>query len=347
MKIGENIRKYRKEKGLTQEEMAGFLGVTAPAVNKWERGVSLPDITMVAPIARLLGVTTDTLLSCREELTDLEIGQILETVSEKMQEGDYDAAFSWAMKKTQEYPDCEKLTMQLCPILDSYRAILAVPDPERYTDRIWQMYQRLLKSADSAIVQQAASSCFYFCLNRGEYEKAEEVLSVMPEKSLEWKQGKARLCEKKGDFETAYRLEEELAFAGYLQINGAFNGIYGIAEKDGDIARQRFITEKQEQLAKVMEIGKYHEVYLKFEPAMERKDREEALQVLEGMVQDVPDMQTFRRSKLYEHMAFSDAKMDSLVFMLRKMLENEKETDFLREDPRFQEILKELEQAGK
>lgn len=41
MQIGETIRKYRKEKNMTQEEMANRLGVTAPAVNKWENGVSL------------------------------------------------------------------------------------------------------------------------------------------------------------------------------------------------------------------------------------------------------------------------------------------------------------------
>lgn len=41
MKIGEVIRKYRKEKDLTQEQMANYLGVSAPAVNKWENGDSL------------------------------------------------------------------------------------------------------------------------------------------------------------------------------------------------------------------------------------------------------------------------------------------------------------------
>lgn len=41
MNIGETIRKYRKDRNLTQEEMANRLGVTAPAVNKWENGVSL------------------------------------------------------------------------------------------------------------------------------------------------------------------------------------------------------------------------------------------------------------------------------------------------------------------
>lgn len=39
MKIHEIIRKYRKEACLTQEQVANYLGVTAPAVNKWERGV--------------------------------------------------------------------------------------------------------------------------------------------------------------------------------------------------------------------------------------------------------------------------------------------------------------------
>lgn len=40
MKIGGVIKKYRKEIGITQEEMANRLGVTTPAVNKWENGVS-------------------------------------------------------------------------------------------------------------------------------------------------------------------------------------------------------------------------------------------------------------------------------------------------------------------
>ena len=54
MTIGDVIKKYRKSKGLTQEEMAARLGVTAPAVNKWERGGTLPDVALLAPIARLL-----------------------------------------------------------------------------------------------------------------------------------------------------------------------------------------------------------------------------------------------------------------------------------------------------
>lgn len=48
---------------MTQEEMANRLGVTTPAVNKWENSNSKPDIELLAPIARLLDISLDTLLS--------------------------------------------------------------------------------------------------------------------------------------------------------------------------------------------------------------------------------------------------------------------------------------------
>ena len=75
MAIGDIIRKYRKNKGMTQEEMAACLGVTTPAVNKWEKGNTLPDITLLVPIARLLGITTDELLSFKIELADEQTNQ--------------------------------------------------------------------------------------------------------------------------------------------------------------------------------------------------------------------------------------------------------------------------------
>ena len=77
MQIGENIRKYRKAKNMTQEEMAKRLGVTPPAVNKWENGVSYPDITLLAPVARLLDISLDTLLSFQGELTQEEMKNII------------------------------------------------------------------------------------------------------------------------------------------------------------------------------------------------------------------------------------------------------------------------------
>ena len=94
MQIGEVIRKYRKKQDMTQEEMAGCLGVTAPAVNKWENGNSMPDIMLLAPIARLLGITVDELLSFREELTREEINGLVNEFNDRLKKGSYGEVFS-------------------------------------------------------------------------------------------------------------------------------------------------------------------------------------------------------------------------------------------------------------
>lgn len=60
--FGTKVSVCRQNKNMTQEEMAGRLGITAQALSKWERGISLPDIAMTADISRLLGVSTDYLL---------------------------------------------------------------------------------------------------------------------------------------------------------------------------------------------------------------------------------------------------------------------------------------------
>lgn len=61
--IGNRISYLRKEKGITQEEMAEKLGVTPQAVSKWENDISYPDILLLPKLAEILGVTVDELLS--------------------------------------------------------------------------------------------------------------------------------------------------------------------------------------------------------------------------------------------------------------------------------------------
>lgn len=61
--IGAKIAFYRKAKGMTQEELAEKLGVSPQAVSKWENDVACPDIQLLAPLAKIFGVSTDELLS--------------------------------------------------------------------------------------------------------------------------------------------------------------------------------------------------------------------------------------------------------------------------------------------
>ena len=146
MKTGEVNQNVQKNRNLTQEEMASRLGVTAPAVNKWENNVSLPDIALLAPIARLLETTPDTLLCFREELSQEEVNAFVQEVDEKFQKEDYEQAFEFCRKKICQYPGCDRLVVQLASVLDGWRILKKIPEEEKYDREILGWYKQALES---------------------------------------------------------------------------------------------------------------------------------------------------------------------------------------------------------
>lgn len=65
--IGQNIAYYRKQKNLTQEDIAELCNVTPQAVSKWENDGACPDVTLLKTLARRFGITVDSLLDDGEE----------------------------------------------------------------------------------------------------------------------------------------------------------------------------------------------------------------------------------------------------------------------------------------
>ena len=61
MNIGNKIRELRKQRGITQEQLAESIGISFQAVSKWENNIALPDITLVPVLASYFGVSMDEL----------------------------------------------------------------------------------------------------------------------------------------------------------------------------------------------------------------------------------------------------------------------------------------------
>ena len=78
--FGQFIASVRKQKNMTQKELAGRLFVSDKAVSKWERGLSLPDVTMLMPLAHALDVSVAELLQGKrmeDELPKEEVDKIV------------------------------------------------------------------------------------------------------------------------------------------------------------------------------------------------------------------------------------------------------------------------------
>ena len=71
--IGKRISSARRELSMTQEGLAEAMGVSAQAVSKWENDISYPDISLISKLAKTLGMTTDELLSGKEEMPDATV----------------------------------------------------------------------------------------------------------------------------------------------------------------------------------------------------------------------------------------------------------------------------------
>lgn len=84
MEIGIKIKQLRFKSGLTQEQLASSLGISAQSVSKWENGVTMPDITLLPALAEEFGITID-------ELFDLSVDQKLKRIENRL---DIDEEFS-------------------------------------------------------------------------------------------------------------------------------------------------------------------------------------------------------------------------------------------------------------
>lgn len=85
--IGENLKRLRKEKGLTQEQLAERLNVSFQAVSKWECGDGYPDIVMLPLIAQIFGVSLDELVGMQKICSNEEAEKILAQVDENESKG--------------------------------------------------------------------------------------------------------------------------------------------------------------------------------------------------------------------------------------------------------------------
>lgn len=342
MQIGQVIREHRKRKNLTQEEMANRLGVTAPAVNKWENGNSFPDITLLAPIARLLEVSLDELLAFREELTAEEIKDIVYELDSRLKEGTYEEAFRWAKEKLEQYANCEELILSVAVVLDAGRLVREVEAEETYDDSINRWYVQALASGDENIRTRAADSLFGFYQRKEQYEKAEEYLAYFSKQNSERKRKQAVIYSKTGRREEAYKAYEELLFSLYQMSSLVLNSIYMLTMEDGNIDKAHLLVEKQGELAKAFEMGRYHEVSGRLELAVAEKDAETVIDTMEQMLLHLNGIGDFCKSPLYEHMTFKPVQEEFVAQLKQNLRDNFRDEEtfgFLKDNSRWQELV--------
>lgn len=117
IRFGENIRRLRIGRNMTQEQVADVLGISFQAVSKWERGDTVPDLFMLPAIASFFGVSTDCLLGLNKSEQEEEVQEYIDQYSQLWQQERYEEVLKNMKKAVKEYPAEYRLLVRYLNVL--------------------------------------------------------------------------------------------------------------------------------------------------------------------------------------------------------------------------------------
>ncbi|MGN0397148.1 MAG: helix-turn-helix domain-containing protein [Candidatus Fimimorpha sp.] len=346
MKINEIIRERRLSKQLTQEQMANYLGVTAPAVNKWEKGSSYPDITLLPALARLLDTDLNTLLSFKEELTETEIALFVNYLSKTIDTDGFEKAYDIAMEKIKEYPNCYLLILNVALFLDGSVMLNNKKSVEDYQTAIEALYERVSCSTDNNSRNQAQSVLISKYMARKDYDKAQELLKTLPEKSpVDKKQLQVNLLMAYGKFEQAGKIEEEKLLSSANEIQTILMALMEIALKEKRMEDAEYIADVSQKSAKLFDLWEYNFYTAYFQLYSICKNRVKCLKVLIPMLKALTHKWDINSSPLYRHIKTKEIEKGFGTKMRKAIIQSMCEDDameFLQGSKEYQNIIKDI-----
>ena len=178
MNIGPIIMAKRKEKKVTQQELANFIGVSKASVSKWETSQTYPDITLLPLLAAYFDITIDSLLTYEPQLDNHEIQRIYARLKESLETKSPEDVLATIRSFVRRYYSCYPFVLQMGMFLLNHEDLL--PGEEKiktYTKEAQDLFIHVRTQAkDPDLITQALKYEAYTALNLQEFD---QVLSIL------------------------------------------------------------------------------------------------------------------------------------------------------------------------
>lgn len=346
MTMGNTLRERRKAAGLTQEQVAKALGVSTPAVNKWERGITCPDIAVLPALARLLKTDPNTLFNFHDSLTKEEIARLLKDAAKRIEKDGLQAGVDLITEAIQDYPNCGELIHSAAMLLDGelMTSDLSEAEKEPYLKQVLSLYESAAQSDDPLLSVRSKFILASKRIARGEYEKAQALLDALPEWNALDKRGmQAEVWGKKGEIaEAAELLERKLLFSVQDQQTTLCQLIRLTVQEGGEEAAQA-LAECAEAECKAFRLNDYWANIAPLEAAVARKDAARSMSALKAMLDAGGKPWSSRQSPLFGHLPNQESTVAfnrRFLSPLLTALEQANAYDFLRDTPSFTEMIR-------
>ena len=171
MNIGNKIKELRKQRGITQEQLANCIGISFQAVSKWENNIALPDISMAPTIASYFGITLDELFGYNLKEIEADIERIVDEAY-KYRQSDPEESRRILEAGLRKYPENDILLNNM----------LYVIDYSNNPDEAIGIASRLIeKATDHGIVYDALRFMAYSYKAKGDLQSAKRSIEQIPE----------------------------------------------------------------------------------------------------------------------------------------------------------------------
>ncbi len=186
LKLGENLKKLRQKRELTQEQLADILGVSGQAVSRWEKGATYPDITLLPAIAGYFEVSIDELIGYDATVKEEQIKAILKENRIFHSNGETRKSIELLRKGLVDFPNESRLLYCLAQSLYSLYfqsgEIFTETDRKSAAEEAVELLTKALRYTDENFDEGGCCRqlLVFNYLKLGEYEKAKETAMKAP-----------------------------------------------------------------------------------------------------------------------------------------------------------------------
>ena len=185
MNIGEKIRELRKKNGLTQEQLADRLRISYQAVSKWETGAACPDLSLIAPLTKILHVSADELLCINVTEPDARYEELKKEFDLTFATEDFVKRQEICETAVKEYPGDMKWLSNLAWTVSNRS--FEYKDNEKYAaeqEKAIKLFDTVIKNtADEYLRGEAICGITQLLGWRGRRDEARQYADMLPERS--------------------------------------------------------------------------------------------------------------------------------------------------------------------
>ena len=244
IKIGKVIQCLRKERNLTQEQLAKFIGVSTPAVSKWESGNSYPDIELVPLLADFFNVSIDKLLNYKIDLSEEEVMKIykelesgfarieIDLSTEEPKEEfrqDLESVKKLSNMYIEKYPKSYLLKLRICSLYQMYSYKFGKSELNDRVKETTNILEDIVRNTDDIQIKETALIILSnaYCMLE-DYEKAELYLNMIHKSIGDTSVNLAMIYLKQNRLEEAEILLQNKLFSNIFNISMDCKGIINV-----------------------------------------------------------------------------------------------------------------------